>query len=239
MVNMEDTKLIQKLKEFKNISPSKECVFLTKNQILDEGALSNIAKQSPVAALPGWVGGLFQQKFAYAFLALAVVTIGAVGVMQFGGLGSDLANKNAAALVEVKNNVEMLKVKSKELASLSKEDKESFSAAASGVREVAKQITQKIQQDPALAKEVALEINNNKTYLDIPATAETETTELKATSDELYKEIDIQMIADLEKASLTESQKDALKIAKDLFEEARYADALESILLLSMAIQSN
>jgi len=47
------------------------------------------------------------------------------------------------------------------------------------------------------------------------------------------------MIKDLEGATLTESQQEALKIAKKLYDEGKYSNALESILLLNMAMKGN
>jgi hypothetical protein len=60
---------------------------------------------------------------------------------------------------------------------------------------------------------------------------------LKQTSDELYKEIAIQMIHVLDKATLTKEQKDSLDHVKVLFEKGEYSYALESVLLLDKAVE--
>lgn len=233
----DDLQLISKLKELKNISPSKEWVVLSKIQILDSKPVAQpVSRPSYIDVLPAMVARLFQNKrYAYAFAALAILAIASVGAFQFGFLdGNGTQMVSPAALAEAQTNVEMFKAKSKELATIAKNNPKNASVAINDVKTVARELTQKIQKDPGLAKEVALEINNNKTYLDISSDSE-----LKEASNELYKEIVEQMVSDLEKSSLTESQEQALQIAKELYEKKRYADALESILLLSMAIKNN
>lgn len=222
---MQDQQLIAQLKELKKISPRKEWVVLSKNEILGSqasftGFWENISSM------------IFSKKYAYAFAALAVLMVGSVAMMQFPG-NSSIPIASPAALVEAQNNVETFKVKSKELAMVAQNDPKSFSTAVDDVKMAAKQLTETIQKEPALAKEVALEVNNNKTYLAVAGT------QVKETSDTLYRTIVEQMVSDLQKTSLTKSQEESLGIARDLYKKERYADALESILLLSMAIKSN
>ncbi len=223
---MENQQLIAKLKELKNISPRKEWVVLSKIQILGASA----SYTSMPAAI---FGRVFQRKYAFAFAALAILMAGSLGLAQLPG-NSGIPVASPAALVEAQNNVAEFKIKSKELASVAKGDPKSLAEAEDSVKASAKQLTKIIQKEPGVAKEVALEINNNKTYLDVKGSAE-----LKATSNDLYKTVAGQMIEDLEKASLTESQREALDIAKGLYAKEKYTDALESILLLSMAIKNN
>ena len=222
---MQEQELITKLKELKNISPRKEWVILSKIQILDSRNHAEIyaQKRGIAAGLQGLLGMVFQRKFAYAYAALAILLVGSVGIMQFDLLGNQgVQVASQAAIIEAKSNVEVFKEKSKELAITAKSDPVAVSLAVDNVK------------DPGVAKEIALEINNNKTYLDVQGSAE-----LKATSNDLYKTVAEQMIKDLEATSLTESQQEALDIAKELYDKERYTDALESILLLSMAIKSN
>ncbi|MSU54413.1 MAG: hypothetical protein EXS48_01045 [Candidatus Staskawiczbacteria bacterium] len=223
---MEDQQLIAQLKELKNISPRKEWVILAKNEILN-GQASFAGFWTKIPAM------MFQKKYAYAFAALAILLVGSITVMQLPG-NSGVKVASPAALVLAKNNVAEFKVKSKELSMVSKSDAKGFSLAVNDVNAVAKQLTQAIQSDPGVAREVALEINNNKTYLDVESSAE-----LKATSNDLYKIVVEQIVSDLGKTSLTESQQEALNIAKGLYAKEKYTDALESILLLSMAIKNN
>ncbi|OGZ65407.1 MAG: hypothetical protein A3C50_03645 [Candidatus Staskawiczbacteria bacterium RIFCSPHIGHO2_02_FULL_43_16] len=234
---MQEQELITKLKELKNISPRKEWVILSKIQILDSRNHAEIyaQKRGIAAGLQGLLGMVFQRKFAYAYAALAILLVGSVGIMQFDLLGNQgVQVASQAAIIEAKSNVEVFKEKSKELAITAKSDPVAVSLAVDNVKAAAKQLTEIIKKDPGVAKEIALEINNNKTYLDVQGSAE-----LKATSNDLYKTVAEQMIKDLEATSLTESQQEALDIAKELYDKERYTDALESILLLSMAIKSN
>ena len=184
------------------------------------------------------MGSIFQRKVAYAFASFLFVAVGLFGVMKYGfpekSINVQMSVQSQENLVAIKSNVEEFKAKSKSLSQIAQSNPQDFTLAVKEVKEAAKGLTDAIKNDPALAKEVALEINNNKTYLDIQGGED-----LKATSDELYKEIDSQMIEDLENTTLTESQQEALNIAKDLYEKGKYANALESILLLDMAMKNS
>lgn len=229
---MTEKELIAKLQELKQIKPNRTWVTLTKNEILSAPQYAQRVLPAKTTAWTNLFGFLFQKKLAYALAALAILVIGSVGVMQLPG-NPGVPAISPATLVEVKNSVEAFKVKSKELSMVNQKDPQEFSVAVNSIKIAAKQLTEAIQKNPGVAKEVALEINNNKTYLNVEGSAE-----LKATSDVLYKTIVEQMIKDLGKTSLTESQKEALDIAEDLYKKERYTDALESILLLSMAMQN-
>ena len=62
---------------------------------------------------------------------------------------------------------------------------EEFSVVIKEIKEASRELTDAIKKDPQFAKDVALDINNNKTYLDVPGSDD-----LKETSYALYKEID-------------------------------------------------
>lgn len=232
---MQEDQLIAKLKELKNITPRKEWVVLAKIQILDTQKPAEIyaEKRGIVAVAQDMLAMIFPKKYAYAYAALAILMVGSVAVMQF-PVDSGMPQASPAALVLANSNVEDFKLKSKELANVAKNDQKSFIAAVDSVKEAAKQLTETIQKEPGVAREIALEINNNKTYLNMEGSAE-----LKSTLDDMYKNTVKPLLEDLEgkKDDLTKSQQEAMAIAKDLYENKRYTDALESILLLSMAMQ--
>ncbi len=230
---MTDKELISKLQLLKQITPSKEWAFSVKMQVLEQAT----AKQ-PVIATPtfqerlgGFVTALNQGKLAYSFAAFLLIAVGLMGAMQ--GSILPLADKSVAVLSPdfvVKSRVETLKAKSQNLASavMSKEQ-ETILVAVKEVKSATKELAVSIAQNPDTAKEVAQDIKENKTYLDIVGNNE----ELKETSDELYKTIDEQMILDLEKASLGEEQKVMLQEVKELFKKEKYAEALEKIFLIN------
>lgn len=244
---MTEKKLISLLQELKQIKPRKEWVSLSKMNILGHDVIERKEMVIPAqhASFSSIAGLFYQKKLAYTFAALAILAVASFGFLQYGlnGLegnptGPEVLVLSEEASLEAKTNVEAFKAKSHDLAQLAKENPESVSLAVNDVKAAAKQLTETIKKYPEVAKEVALEINNNKTYLDIQETSE-EASELKVASNDLYKIVVEQMIEDLQKTSLTESQQDALDIAKDLHEKEKHTDALESILLLSMAIKNS
>ncbi len=225
---MTEEQLIAKLKELKSVTPNKQWVFSVKMSILkgEESAVAPTAA-SRFAALMAF---LYKGKLAYVYAAFALVALGLFGFMGYSNL--QMANKSVAVLSPdfvVKSRVEALKLKSQDLASaLISKQPETISVAVKEVKDATKELTETIAQNPAEVKSIAADINNNKTYLDILGTSD-----LKATSDDLYKTIDEQMIADLDKTTLTDSQKTTLQDIKDLYNEGKYSQALEKILAIS------
>lgn len=239
---MTEEKVIVKLRELRQIKPKGDWVLLAKNQLFEEKKFPELRTQKVLPQKTMFTGisaVLFQKKFVYAFSAMSLVLIGLVSAVQYSlqDNGGNIAKESPAALVAIKSNLETFKEKSKNLADVAKNNTNDVPLVIEEIKQVAKEITNALEKDPKLAKEIALEVNNNKTYLDI-STVEG-SSELKETSDILYKTIDEQMIKDLEGATLNESQQETLKVIKDLYQQKRYANTLESILLLNAAMQSN
>lgn len=252
---MTEQQLISRLQELKQIRPRKEWVVLSKMNILRDSIIeSNIGRGGIVKPVyhwnfPGVLILMRQKKLAYSFAVLLFIFAGVAGLLKY-GLLQNIQNVRVAGQSQVsvvaetalKDNVEDFKIKSKNLSQMSLSNPEDISVALKEVKNVAREITDAIKKDPELAKAVALDINNNKTYLNIVSGDDLQGSldELNEL-DELYKTTVKSVIEDLDKnkTNLTESQREALKIAKGLYEEERYTDALESILLLSMAIENN
>ena len=237
---MEEKELISKIQTLKQIKPKKEWVVLAKSQIVDAPSLK--AKEyvfENKAGLKGTFTGLFNSSFqrdiAYSlaiFLFAVIGTFGLSGVIFNQNIQEEPINP--VILSELRNNVENFKIKSQNLSDIARYQAKDVPVAVEEVRVATKELTETIKKEPKLAKEVALEINNNKTYLNIEGADG-----LKETSNDLYKTIDEQMIKDLEKATLTESQEESLKIIKDLYQKADYSNALESVLLLDIAMEQS
>lgn len=234
---MTEEQLTSKLQELKQIKPRKEWVVLAKSQILGNNVFNS--KIDGNSVLLDILRLIFQRKFAYSLVAFLFVTAGLFGFMKYvlpdnKTQSVKVAQQSQENLVSIKSDIEDFKAKSKNLSEIAKLNSQDITSAVEEVKDAAKGLTDAIEKDPQLAKAVALEINNNKTYLDIPGGDG-----LKETSDILYKTIDNQMIEDLENTTLTESQQEALYIAKDLYNQGKYSYALESILLLDVAIKNN
>ena len=254
---MTEQELISRLQSLKQIKPRENWVVFAKTKIFDapvyakyaniktarnsvfSDTLASIFQKKVAYAFAAFLFATTNKKVAYAFAAFLFVVAGMFGFMKYGFFNNpanvQVAQVSQEHLTAIKSNVEEFKTKSKILSQMTKSsDLKEIALAVKEIKDVAKELTEAIKNDSQLAKEVALDINNNKTYLDIEGEGD-----LKETSDILYKTIDEQMIKDLEGATLTESQQEALKIAKKLYDEGKYSNALESILLLNMAMKGN
>ena len=231
---MTEEQLIYQLKELNKIKPNKTWVVLVKMNILgsDIPARKEVLQPTYKFNVSNILGFIFQRKLAYAFAMLFFVFLGGLGFLYLPKQDGQMA-MSPAVISAVKGDVEMLKTKSRALSQIAVNNPEDISYAFQEVKTVAKTITKSIKKDPGLAKEVALEINNNKTYLTV--TGEDES---KETLTELYKTIAEQLIKDLEDVSLTEDQKKSLERIKNLYDQEKFTDALEGALLLDIARES-
>ena len=231
---MTEEQLIYQLKELNKIKPNKTWVVLAKMNILGSeiSARREVLQPTYKFNASNIFGFIFQRKLAYAFAMLFFVFLGGLGFVYFPKQDGQVA-MSPAAISAVKGDVEMLKTKSRALSQIAVNNPGDISHAVQEVKVVAKTITKSIKKDPGLAKEVALEINNNKTYLTV--TGEDES---KETLTELYKTIAEQLIKDLEDVSLTEDQKKSLERIKNLYDQEKFTDALEGALLLDIARES-
>jgi len=253
---VQDKEIISRLQQLKQVKPNKEWVFLIKNQILGSynpltGDLSK-NKLSWLEEFSNIFKVIFTKKLAYALPVFLLTTAGAVVFLMNNGFPPDkpkiALSPFAASVLESDNNIidnniikdnlvndnlEMFKIRSQYLANAAR-DKQDVAMAVQEVREAAKNLTDIIHNNPKAAKSIALDVNNNKTYLSM-----TGEYDLKETSDALYKAIDSQMIEDLKKATLTEEQEETLQYIIDLYNERKYSAALENILLFNIAREKN
>lgn len=237
---MTEKELISKLQTLKQITPRKDWVFSVKMEMFGENAVA-----PKVAAEPRYkkiFGNIFsitlQKKLAYSFATLLLMFAGVFGFAQYTLPGDPLfevkkiTEHSQSALTgesNVKSNVETFKKRSHDLAEVVKNNKDGNKASAvKEVKDATKSLAAAIEKDSNLVKEVALEIRNNQTLLAVLGEED-----LKESSDILYKAIDSQMIADLEKITLTEEQVKMLEEIKVLFKEEKYLEALEKILLIN------
>jgi len=246
MVSKASKELISKIQELKQIKPRKDWVALAKMDILGPDVVVQspvMAKPASLYSLPNALGLFYQQKLAYAFAVFLFTCIGMFGMAQYTLPGDVLfsvkkmTEQSQASLTgesNLKNSFETLKKRSQDLAAVVANNKQgNMPSAIKEVKDATSSLTDALAKDPASAKAVALEIKNNSTLLStLDGVSDAE---LKQTSDILYKIIDQQMIADLQKTTLTESQKKELDDINSLYEEGKYSEALEKILLINAA----
>ncbi len=225
---MEEVQLIAKLKELKSISPRKEWVLLTKAQLFK----AEVFPQEKAIFTSLWsniVNVVSRKQVVYSLAALAVVIAGTYGIMKFPlPFAMDAAKSSTASLAietNLKNNVQTFITKSQNLSDASR-NKSGVLVALKEVKEAAKSVTETIKKDPQLASKVALEINNNKTYLDVAG---------GNTSNEvsgMYEAVVVPLIKDLVARTLNSDQAKELKrIKDDLAANGDYAVALRDILI--------
>ena len=236
---MTDKELISRIQSLKQIKPRENWVLFTKSKILNNNFE---AEKSVGANNVNFIGNMFKtvflSKFTYSLAVLLfVISVGsffAINGILNNGSNVKVSKSSTASILAIKDSVEDFKIKSKSLSDTVKYSPESTSLVVKEVKEAARELTVAIKNDPDLAKEVALDINNNKTYLEF-----SEANDLKEVSNNLYKTIVDQMIKDIEDTTLTESQEESLNIVKNSYKENDYTSALEDILLLNIAIDQN
>jgi hypothetical protein len=231
--------LISKLKELKQIKPTNEWVSLSKMNILgsDVSVYKEVLQPARQATFSNIFSSIFQRKLAYAFAVLLLMFVGTVGVLKYetsntakvaGNLQSDAVAQNT-----LKSNLEDFKVKSQNLATALKDNSENSTVAIKEVKDAASKLTSELQKNPELAKTIALDINNNKSLLDIPGGNDTPQVV------NIYEELDKQLIEDLKKVSKTKDQQDEFdRIEKSYNEGLDYATVLRDLLLMN-AISTN
>lgn len=251
---MEETKLINKLKELQQIKPRKEWVILVKNQILgaDNRNTVKVVQERDWLKVLGLLPALiYQRKLAYAFAAFLFVMAGMFGFAQYTVPGDmlfsvkKLTEQSQTAFVPQKNQLQdNFRTANKRLNDLTQAVKDKkIQNIAPGIREFQASISSATrnlidgigQKDSQSIKEIALQvkkIEDNKKELqtlgvDLEATQESKDLN-NALASLVQREID-----DLEKTTLTEDQQKIMQTVKDLYADSKYFDALEEILTIN------
>jgi len=234
---MTQKEIITKIKSLKEVKPEKEWVLLTKNNVLGKEAniVRPIHNHHERNSLFELVSSLVNPRIAFSFVAFLFVVVGITGLS--GLVGFRPSSDTAALLVAqdaVKNDVELLRVKSQILSEIAAkgDEKENIALVAKEVEEIAKDLTDKVKKEPRLARNVALDISKNRTYLEVMG-SEIVGVDLKETSGVLYKTIVEEIMRDVERANLSEIQQERLSGVKKMYDSGEYAKALESILLIN------
>ncbi|KKP55046.1 MAG: hypothetical protein UR46_C0009G0003 [Parcubacteria group bacterium GW2011_GWA1_33_6] len=242
---MTEQELIAKLQSLKQVKPRKEWVFSIRMQILESSLnASKIAhkttyKERFLNVFQSLYALNLQKKLAYSFAVFLFFAVGALGVMTTLLPNNDskvnITEQSPDALVAIKDSVETFKTKSQNLIDVTKNNPQDFSLAIKEVKNAAKTLTEAIEKDPELAKEIALEVKNNVTLLSVVSEAE-----LEEASGNLCRTIVEPVIKDLEQTTLTEVQHKELVEMEGIYDEDKYSDneskcwdVLEKILLIN------
>lgn len=227
---MNNQELINKIQGLKQIKPNQNWVSLTKAEVFNSPVVVPMQKTIFANVLNVFA----QKRLAYAFAMLLVAMIGTVGYLSIPTKNGQVALKNepSAQVLALRNNVAEFKAKSQILADLAQSGNSYL--VVNEVKEVARVLSSAIKQDPTLAREVALDINNNKTLLDIAGGNSVEEV------SDMYETIVVSLIADLHSRTLTQDQtKELERIQNYLDNNQDYATALRDILLISQIQESN
>ncbi len=240
-MDMTEEQIIAKLQTLKNIKPRENWVVFAKANIFGSEAVAfqPVKKPGFKEILSGMFGLTLQRKFIYSFTTIALMFAGVFGFAQYTLPGDMLfevkkiTEQSQAALVresDVKSNVETFKKRSHDLSLVVKNNKGGNKVSAiREVKDAAKNLALAIKKDTALAKEVALEIQNNQTLLAVLSEED-----LKETSGDLIKVVTIQLAGDLEaKIEKTETEAAFLAEIQLLVKAGKYQEALEKILLIN------
>jgi hypothetical protein len=177
---------------------------------------------------------------AYAFAVVLFLIVGVFGFANHTVPGDVLfpvkkiAEQSQAALTgqtALKQNVANLNSRINDLSQVAKEGKKdnipsAISEINTNVSVLAQSLKDNPAQDPQTIKDIAASL---KTLASVPGTDLSEFQEIK----DLYQMVAQSQIDNLEKTTLTEEQNKALAEIKDLYEQGKYTEALEKILLIN------
>lgn len=239
MTKISQKQLIESLSQLKEIKPRKEWAVLLKSQILAEQKIEPIRAES--VSFADVISFIFApRKLAYSLATVLFLIIGVFGFASYTVPGDllfpmkKIAEQSQAALTGqtvLKQDVATFNSRIKDLAQVAKDGrKDNIPSVISEINANASQLAKNLKdnpaQDPNTLKEIATSL---KTLANVPGT------DLSANPDvkDLYQAVVQGQIADLQETTLTDEQKDTLAQIEDLYNQGKYADALEKILLIN------
>jgi len=232
---MTEKELIGKIRELRQIQPSKDWVSLTKSQILGkEDKYNNLIS----------VFQILFSKPAYAGLVVVFVLFGLFGFSQ-NSLPGDLlypikkiTERSQAVFVSEeelpKYNLEIANKRLEELNEIAQTNQVKKLAPAisefqANISEAAKSLAKVKSQDVEKIVAQTKKLEENKKKVENVLATKIETEEY----DDALAQLVESQIKDLEERTLTEEQMKILAEAKELYQAGNFAEALEKILLLS------
>jgi hypothetical protein len=232
--------LIEKIKTLKEIKPRKEWAVLLKSQILAEKQVEVSIPAEKVGIFDTLSYIFFQRKLAYSFTVILFLAVGVFGFATYTMPGDllfpvkKIAENSQAALTGqtmLKQDVATFTNRINDLNQLAKAGKiDNIPSAISEINDNASELVKNLKDVPVknlqTIKEIAISL---KTLSDVPGADLTENSNVK----DLYQIIVQSQIDDLQETTLTDEQKKTLEDIKDLYNQGKYTDALEKILLIN------
>jgi len=243
--------LIKDIMQLKEIKPREEWALLLKSTLLENkvpSRMTGAASAQKVSIIDVLSSVFFQpfgsaqgrQKLAYAFAAILLLIVGVFGFAQNTMPGDllfpikKIAEQSQAALTgqtTLKQDVVNLNSRINDLAQVAKDGRKNnipsaISEINTNLSQLAKSLKDNPAQDSKTLKEIAVSL---KMLANVPGTDLSENQDVK----DLYQTIVQSQIADLQKTTLTDEQKSTLIEIKELYEDGKYVEALEKILLIS------
>lgn len=239
---MTEKELIKQLKGLKEIKPRKEWALLLKSEILNaEYAEQKIAVKPATKAwsiLELFPLFNYQKKLVYAFATLCFFVVGIFGFAQY-TMPGDLLFPVKKITEQTQTPLQVAYNRSEDLVQIIKENKtENLESAISefktSMADAAKTITQNLSKnnDKESIKVVMAEvkkIQDNQKQMKTLGINIGDANELDNVLALLVQE----QIDSLNESTLTEKQETALTEIMELYEQEKYSDALEQILLIN------
>ena len=250
---MNQEELINSIKQLREIKPRKEWAVLVKSQIsLSAEALAKADNSQPsfakategktksVGIMDVISSVFFQKKLAYAFAVVLFLIVGVFGFAKYTVPGDllfpvkKIAEQSQAALTGQNGfmqSVATLNNRINDLAQVAKDGRtdnipSAISEVSANAKDLVKNMKDNLTKDPETLKVVA---NSLKTLADVSGTDLTVNPDV----EDLYHTVVSAQIVDLQRATLSTDQKNILARAEDLYNQGKYADALEEIMTIN------
>lgn len=244
MAKITQKQLIESLKQLKEIKPRAEWAVLLRSQVLAEKKLIPVPARHKEHSAEKSVGimdifsSLFlQRKLAYSFAVILFFIVVAFGFSVYTVPGDMLfpakkiAEQSTAALTGqtgIKQDIATLNSRINDLDQVAKAGKtDNIPSAISEVNANVSELVKSLKNNPAQDSQTLKEITSSfKTLADVPGTDLTSNPDVNY----VYQTLAQNQIADLQKTTLTDDQKNTLAQAQDLYNQGNYEKAFELLL---------
>jgi len=242
MTKLTQGQLIDQIKTLKDIKPRKEWAVLLKSQILAEknNGMEIIGQSAKFVGFSNIFVNIFSpRKLAYSLSVILFLVIGVLGFARYTVPGDllfpvkKISEQSQAALsgqTSLKQDVAILNNRINDLAQVSRDGRtgnipSTIAEIKTNASELTKSLKKNSVNDPQTIKDIASSL---KTLSDVPGTDLTTNSDVK----DLYQAVVQNQVSDLKKETLNDSQKNILAQAENLYEQGKYSEALEKILLI-------
>ena len=251
---MQENKLINTIRQLKEIKPRQEWASLLKSQILNTAEQKQVVQVAVPAQRIGIIdiisGVIFQKKFAYvsATLTFMFMVVGVFGFVNYTMPGDIFYPvKKIVEQTQSQSALQIAYNRSEDLVKIVKENKTQNLAPAiteykASISDAVKNLTNSLSadNDKKLVEGIIAEvkkIQENQEQLKTLGIKIEDSDEMSELESALAVIVENQ-IADLEETTLTKEQQTTLTEIKDLYEQGKYSDALEVMLQMDKAEKS-